>query len=483
MKCESIYAAGARFCSSCGSPTVPPFQTDWQIIRINLEAITNAPAAFPQPHMALESQKFWYKAGRGSVVLTGNELQQFGEIIRELMKDDATFNNFTMKELEGLTQDTILRILKADPLQRRNEIDKQIVELRKHVKEGVKTWTFIIPVTNLMLERRQLKIGNVRLFHFTDSHVKRWRSMFYNVSSRYTPEERKKQCEDVRKNVLERLKGSICAEVTVEAKHRRALEVALQQVHNALSAIMMFFLEDIRKPPIGVRGEVIHVGSSDSHRFILSVSSDESISLNSEHAGSPFELKLDKKRIKWMLKNGFTEISVLLAKQQMNSFESRLKTAIYWLGSAMNVPITCSQEETDLRILRAREKKSKGRKSLEDFEFHDIAERLIKLMMALESLVILDDREQIVSNLSERTAFLVAKKLSDRILVSSRIKEFYRLRSRAIHHGRIEMTYSELYWLSCAVQAAILRLITDRNRLGISNDDEFRNWLVRMKFS
>lgn len=480
MKCKSDYAFGARFCSSCGRP-VAPFQTDWQTIKSKLEAIAKNPVSFPQPE--LESQMFWHRASQGGVMLRGNEVQQFGEIIRELMKDDVTFNNFTMKELEGLTQDSVLRILKAEPIRRRNEIDRQIVELRKRLKEDVEPETFIIPVTNLILERRQLRIGNVKLFHFTDSHVKRWESMFYNASSRYTLEERKKQCEDVRKNVLEKLKGSICAEVTVKGKHRRALEVALQQVRNALSAIMVFFPEDIRKPLIGIRGEVIHVGSGESHRFILSVSSDKSIHLNSEHVGSFFELKLDKKRIAWMFKRGFTEISVLLAKQKMNSFESRLKTAIYWLGSAMNVPITRSRKEMDVRISLAREKKSRGQKTLEDFEFHDIAERLIKLMMALESLVILDDREQIVSNLGERTAFLVAKKPSDRIYVSHRIKELYRLRSRFIHHGRIEMTYSELYWLSCVVQAAILRLITDRNRLGISNDDEFRNWLVTMKFS
>jgi hypothetical protein len=246
---------------------------------------------------------------------------------------------------------------------------------------------------------------------------------------------------------------------------------------------MTFFPEDIRKPPIGIKGEVLSVGSADSHRFILSVSPDKSIRLNSEHVGSRYELRLDKKRIEWICKHGLREISGLLAKQQMNSLENRLKTAIYWFGLAMNVPITRSHEEMDVRISLARDKKSRGKKNFENFEFPEIAERLIKLMTALESLVILDDRELIASNLGERTAFLVAKKLSDRIYVNQQIRNLYRLRSRVIHHGRVEITYSELYWLSLAVQTAILRLIIDRNRLGISNDDDFRNWLVTMKFS
>jgi hypothetical protein len=426
---------------------------------------------------------FWHKAGHGSVMLTGNELQQFGEIVRELMKDDVTFNNFTMNELEGLIQETILQIVKTKPLQRQREIDKQIVELRKQLIGEVKCETFIIPITNLILESRQLKVGNVRLFRFTDTHARHWESLIYDASSRYSLKARKKHREDLRKNVLEKLKGSVCAEVKVTAKHRRGLEVALQQVRLALSAIIMFFPEDIRKPPIGVKGEVFAVASPESHRNILSVSSDKSIQLNSEYVGSLYELNLHKKRIEWMVKNGFRAISIPLAGQRSNSFEGRLKTAIYWFGAAMNIPVTRSQEEMDVRISLTGDRKSRGQKSHEDFEFPEIAERLIKLMMALESLVILDDREPVVSNLSERTAFLVADKLSDRIYVSHRIEELYRLRSRCIHHGRIEITYSELYWLSRVVQEAILRLITDRNQMGVANDDEFRNWLVASKFS
>jgi hypothetical protein len=58
---------------------------------------------------------YWHKAGQGSVMLTGNEVKQFGEIVRELMRDDTTFNNFTIKELETLTQDSL-----ADSIRKAN---------------------------------------------------------------------------------------------------------------------------------------------------------------------------------------------------------------------------------------------------------------------------------------------------------------------------------------------------------------------------
>jgi hypothetical protein len=143
---------------------------------------------------------FWHRKGLGSVTLTGHETQQFGEIIRELMKDDNIFNNFTMSELEELTQESILPILTSDPLQRQNEIDKQITELRQRLKGDLRPETFIIPVTNLILERRQLGIGNVKLF------MKHWQTLIYDASSRYSLRQRKRQRQEFRKNVLEKLK-------------------------------------------------------------------------------------------------------------------------------------------------------------------------------------------------------------------------------------------------------------------------------------
>jgi hypothetical protein len=427
---------------------------------------------------------FWHQAGQGSVALTGNEVRQFREIVRELLKDDTTFNNFAVKDLENLLKPLILSILKANGDQRNSEIQKQIIDLRNRLRAGVEKWSFVIPIANLTLERKQLKIGNVKFFTFTDSHVTSWKSMFYNTSYKLKPEARAKYRDEICNSVLAPLKKCVCAEIIVEAKYERASELALQEVRNALHVITMFFLgnEDFYRSYIGIKGEIVAANSTDSRRNVL-LASNELPGFDTEMAGPRYPLELDKTRVDWMMKNGLREVTALIAKKETNSFEDRLRTAIYWLGAAMNVQIASTTKEVDAKIDLARNQKGNRMKQFKDFEFHNFAERLIKLMVALESLVILDEREPVASNLGERAAFLVAKKPNDRIYVDGQIKKLYRLRSRAIHHGRTEITHEELDWLSRVVQTAIIRLIRRRVHMGVTNDEEYRSWFMRNKFS
>jgi hypothetical protein len=443
------------------------------------------PVSISQPPTGREPQMFWYKAGQGSVLLTGREVEQFGEMVRELLKDDTTFNNFAVKELEELLRTLILNILKVSEDQRTTEIEKQIAQLNNRLKADVKKWTFVVPIANLTLERKQLRVGNVKLFTFADSHVKQWKSMFHRSAPIQTSKARTRYSAEIRNNILVPLKKSVCAEITVEGRFERAYELALQEVRNAVHVIMMFFVgdEDFYRSYFGVKGEIVARDSPDSRRNILFALPEGLPGYQTEMAGPRYPLDLDKTRVDWMVKNGLGRVSALFAKKETNSFEDRLKTAIYWTGAAMNVQISSATEEVDAKIALARKQNDMKKKQFKDFEYHDFAERLIKLMVALESLVILDDREPIVSNLGERTAFLVGKNLDDRMSVDSQVKKLYRLRSRVIHHGRTEITHAELDWLSNVLQCAILRLIQHKDRMGVSNDKEFRDWFVKNKFS
>ena len=86
----------------------------------------------------------------------------------------------------------------------------------------------------------------------------------------------------------------------------------------------MFFYgnEDFYGSYIGIKGEIVVVGSTDSQRHILSMSSDGAPSFQIEMAGPLYPLELDKDRVDWMLGNGLREVSDLLAKRKLNSFES-----------------------------------------------------------------------------------------------------------------------------------------------------------------
>jgi hypothetical protein len=66
----------------------------------------------------------------------------------------------------------------------------------------------------------------------------------------------------------------------------------------------------------------------------------------------------------------------------------------------------------------------------------DLSEKLLFVLVALESLLLLDGNEAIQGNLAERLAFLAGPTLEERRLVVETTRTVYRLRSNFVHHGK-----------------------------------------------
>jgi hypothetical protein len=67
---------------------------------------------------------------------------------------------------------------------------------------------------------------------------------------------------------------------------------------------------------------------------------------------------------------------------------------------------------------------------------NDSADKLLFVLVALESLLVKDSSEPIQGNLAERMAFLAGASLDDRKLIVSIVKKTYGMRSKFVHHGR-----------------------------------------------
>lgn len=65
----------------------------------------------------------------------------------------------------------------------------------------------------------------------------------------------------------------------------------------------------------------------------------------------------------------------------------------------------------------------------------DVAEKLVFVLVAIESMLLKDGSEPITKNIGERMAYLIAKSLEARKAIVSSVDQAYRLRSAFIHHG------------------------------------------------
>ena len=64
------------------------------------------------------------------------------------------------------------------------------------------------------------------------------------------------------------------------------------------------------------------------------------------------------------------------------------------------------------------------------------ADKLVFVLVSLESLLLRDSNEPITKNIAERIAFLIGTSVDDRRRIIKDVDETYRLRSKFIHHGR-----------------------------------------------
>jgi len=63
------------------------------------------------------------------------------------------------------------------------------------------------------------------------------------------------------------------------------------------------------------------------------------------------------------------------------------------------------------------------------------ADKLVYVLVALESILIQNETEPITKNLGERMAFLIGKDVEGRRAVIANVSDTYRLRSSFVHHG------------------------------------------------
>lgn len=66
----------------------------------------------------------------------------------------------------------------------------------------------------------------------------------------------------------------------------------------------------------------------------------------------------------------------------------------------------------------------------------EYADKLVYILVALESLLLKDGNEPIQKGLGERMAVLVGRTVDERLAVIKNVTDTYRLRSQFIHHGQ-----------------------------------------------
>lgn len=305
----------------------------------------------------------------------------------------------------------------------------------------------VLPLVGVSIGKTPITLGRATLRGYDDAVAGdlagRCRTII-EANPNYTPEWKANYFEDMDRNYLSELRGSVCSEVVVRAEPNRAKEVALEETRLALDLLryaILFLYTKERPRAVGVLGDV-----SDDHRVSVAIRTDnQGVNHGSEMRNHPLEL--DDRTIARMRAIGVFDLSDLIVKPTRTEFEDVILRAVHWLASAQ------AQAENE--------------------------NALLNLVTCLETFFKPEAGTPITAAIAEGVALLTATGTEARKRRKGRVAHFYGKRSKLTHEGDGKITTAELLELTLICRDLTMLMIRHRDKFAGHRD--FRNWLEDQK--
>lgn len=446
---------------------------DKQIIINKLKHICFKEKKFSAQNFQQRYSQIWTKEGI-TVFLEKDESVIFNEIVKEIFSAPLIHQNYSVNDIEKAVQETISRALKKPRKKREEKIKNEVDSFLQSLSANINDWIFILPIENLKLSIRQLKINDVIFYLFNRYRAKKYLEMVrYNLDQNkyYKNNDNVKSqlVNQIRKSTVSPLLNYTCAEIRVKGTLDGARQKALRKLDFALSFIKLFaHVSNLSlKSYFGLSGEII----PSNVRSILGYKSDKNeFHPRTERTGFLFPYELDKEKIKIMKKYGLNIILGIERKNDKTDLETRLLNSILWYSKAYDIPVV--REAKDARL------KSGNSKQSEESEFFSLGDKFLKLIVALECLLIFG-RENKRDNISKRSSYILTDSCDERVQIQKYLKDAYDIRSKIIHEGGYAVSQSETLKLMYYIQQVIITFIRFKNKWKIKTNEDFYQWLEK----
>lgn len=328
------------------------------------------------------------------------------------------------------------------------EIRQQLVALRSLPRR----WITQSPIKNLIFEDfTELRIGKVIFRKTSDLREQTVRDLNNRLYPSLISDKQKENLS----NELDRVYGeaAVCAEVVLEAESSRLPQLVDSEIDAALNLLrcythLLFSRSyDVR---IGLEGEVLY-----SPRKTLSFSEHEpkpSITTHSRAIGSLAPYQLTAQAVKGLREKFSLDIlSSVIAKSESerSNLERAIVTSIRWLGRGVAAS--------------------------------DLPEKVLNFAAASERLLIGDEnKSEIAERYSRRLAFLVGDTPQQRLEISIRARDLYKVRNAVIHAGKTDISQEDVEEIEELTRDALLKMA---QHLDEWNDHkQFAEWVEAQIF-
>ena len=334
-------------------------------------------------------------------------------------------NNYSKKYLGELLEDFLFELkFEKD----KNKIPAKIDEKFKNLNSelSTKTYTFLIPLLINKLKTEKITIGNVTFVPFSQ---KNYESIFtdggYKGKDDFT----------LHPNKHSKIGAIAFSEISAGDEYK-AVEKTSNLIEQSLNVIRLyepyynFGITGIYNEPKSIQ---LHIYNKDKNNLTNSYSWNASI----------VDLNISKKKIQDLEKNsGLNNINTILKKPviERTDMENKLLLGINLFGE----------------ILKNR----------------DSTENIIRIFIALETLLIGDKNEEKRINVAERLSYINHSDEKLRIKTFDLVERLYNARSKLVHAGKTDFKEIDFNTLFVELQFCIITIAKLINKYS-----EFKLWI------
>lgn len=365
------------------------------------------------------------------VGLEGEEYSHFQQLMEKLYQKENINSIVSLKFLENSAFDWFER-------QYKGQISRQagfIEFLTQAMESSKRTYKISIPISFLAIQE-PFKVGNVVFEYYKEE--------FFNEYLAHAQEAARRSANFDEANFKigeegfrKKYQGLVFASVQVTAERTRGIEIATDEAEKALM-VLRFFSPTAFLPEVPCYFGIMGQTHLPAHHYFLfwnrSMESNEGIADSRD-----FIWHIEKNRFSQLnLEKPLHEATELMAKKKLSNLEMSLINSIHSFGRSLASPA-----------------------------FHD---RIVYMTVAAETLLLQNETEPILSNLSRRLAFLAERGAQRRKEATEVIRDAYKVRSSYIHHGKVKQDMDVLRKFQHIVWPAITNTLNLRHRLSTQKE-------------
>jgi hypothetical protein len=245
------------------------------------------------------------------------------------------------------------------------------------------------------------------------------------------------------------LQGYAAATIQLNAEPKRASEIAFNESEKAISLLRIFTPENL-SPNMLSFCSLSGNGNLERRKYFV-VKNEKMISLTDGFADrNHYDLMVFSDEITSMIsKMGLSILGDILRKEDLNEFQDKVLASLF---------------------LYSRNSLAK-----------EISDKLVYILVFLESILLKDSNEPIMQNIGDRMAYLIGAPEERKEIVQN-TKDIYGLRSSYIHHGEY-INYNDRTKIKLFMQNAWkVKQFLIHNIYNFKNTKEFMDYIDRIKY-